>query len=142
VMEECSTCSVRLVYPDEVPPEPQPDDFPDTDQLECVRVGPLPWTRALSENLSQLGVEHRVEPDRRSEADGGVDPNRFGGEALYGTWVKPESVEVAREVDAAIFAHLEPDQQVVTEELEACPACEHPLAPHALECPDCGLGLG
>jgi len=141
VMEECVGCSVRLVYPDEMATEPEPEAFPDTGVLECIRVGPLPWTRALSENLSHAGIEHRVEPDSRSEEEGGVDPRRFGGEAIYGTWVKPDDLEAARTIDMAIFAHLEPETQAEAEAVEACPACGHSLSPEALGCPDCGLGF-
>jgi hypothetical protein len=142
VMEVCADCSVRLVYPDEIAPEPQPEDFPDTDVLECVRVGPLPWTRALSEQLSHGSIEHRVEPDSRSEEEGGVDPRRFGGEPIYGTWVMPDDLAAATALDSEIFAHLEPEAQAEAEVIEACPACGHSLSPEALECPDCGLRLG
>ena len=110
--------------------------------LECVRVGPLPWTRALSDALTQTGLAHRVEPDTRSVAEGGIDPKRFGGETLYGTWVLSEDLEPARGIDKAIFAMLEAEAAPVAEDSEACPACDTALAPDALECTDCGLVFG
>ncbi len=139
---ECGDCEVALVFPDALPVELAPEAFPDVDQLVCVRVGPMPWTRALSDGLTQAGIAHRVEPDQRSEAEGGVDPRRFGGETVFGTWVLPDDEEVARSLDAALFAHFEPDAAEEADGSEACPACEEPLATDAVECPGCGLSLG
>ncbi|MCS5635390.1 MAG: hypothetical protein NZ990_02660 [Myxococcota bacterium] len=139
---ECSKCGVALVSPDLIAPEPEPEDFPEVDVLECVRVGPLPWTRAISAALTEAGIAHRVEPDTRSVAEGGVDPERFGGAALYGTWVRPEELAGARAVDSEIFAIFEAEAAPVAAGSEACPACETPLAADALECPDCGLVFG
>jgi hypothetical protein len=133
---------VALVSPDAVPPELEPEEFPDIAALACVRVGPLPWTRAISDALTEAGLAHRVEPDTRSVAEGGVDPERFGGETLYGTWVRPEDLEPAREIDAAIFAVFEAEAAPATGSSEACPACEAHLAPDVLECASCGLVLG
>ena len=139
---ECSDCHVALVSPDAVPPELEPEEFPDIAALACVRVGPLPWTRAISDALTEAGLAHRVEPDTRSVAEGGVDPERFGGETLYGTWVRPEDLEPAREIDAAIVAVFEAEAAPATGSSEACPACEAHLAPDVLECASCGLVLG
>lgn len=139
---ECSDCHVPLVSPDAVPPEIEPEEFPDVAALACVRVGPLPWTRAISDALTEAGLAHRVEPDTRSVAEGGVDPERFGGQTLYGTWVRPEDLEPAREIDTAIFAVFEAEAAPATGSSEACPACEAHLAPDVLECASCGLVLG
>ncbi len=139
---ECSECRVALVSPDSLPPQPEPENFPEVAGLECVRVGPLPWTRALSDALTQTGLAHRVEPDSRSVAEGGIDPKRFGGETLYGTWVLSQDLEPARGIDKAIFAVLEAEASPVAEGSEACPACDTALAPDALECTDCGLVFG
>jgi hypothetical protein len=139
---ECSQCNVALVSPDSIPPEPEPEDFPEVDALECVRVGPLPWTRALSGALTEAGIAHRVEPDTRSVAEGGVDPERFGGGVLYGTWVLAGDLAGAGAVDAEIFAVFEAEAAPVAAGSEACPACQTQLAAAALECPDCGLVFG
>jgi len=139
---ECADCGVELVTPGALPAEVEPEAFPEVEELVCVRVGPLPWTRALSEGLTQVGLGHRVEPDQRSEAEGGVDSRRFGGEAVYGTWVMPADEATARELDAALFAHLEPDAAGAADGDERCPACDEPLAPDAVECGGCGLSFG
>ena len=139
---ECVECGVALVMPGALPVEVAPEAFPEIDALVCVRVGPLPWTRAISEGLTQIGIAHRVEADRRSQAEGGVDPRRFGGEAVFGTWVLPDDEAAARELDAALFAHLEPGGAEAAVGDERCPACEEPLAPDAIECGGCGLSFG
>ena len=139
---ECPKCGVALVSPDMIAPAPEPGDFPEVDALKCVRVGPLPWTRAISTALTEAGIAHRVEPDSRREAEGGVDPERFAGAALYGTWVLPEDLASAQTVDTEIFAVFEAEAAPVSAGSEACPACESPLAADALECPDCGLVFG
>jgi hypothetical protein len=138
----CSNCDVGLVSPDSLPPQVEPEDFPDVDRLACVRVGPLPWTRAISDALTQAGVAHRVQPDTRSVAEGGVDPKRFGGEALYGTWVEPGDLEAAKGIDTQIFAVFEAEAAPVADAGEACPACDASLPADALECSDCGLVFG
>ena len=139
---ECGSCGVALVPPDSLPPDPEPEDFPEVSDLECVRVGPLPWTRAISDALTQVGMAHRVEPDTRSVAQGGIDPKRFGGETLYGTWVLPADLEAARVIDREIFALFEAEAAPVSSGGEACPACDTPLAGDALECSSCGLVFG
>lgn len=138
---QCVECGAALVMPGEVPEAPEPDDFPDVDALTCVRAGPLPWTRALSEALSAAGIEHRVERDTRSEDEGGVDSERFGGETVYGTWVLPVDHEQASEIDSLLFAHFEPDSAEETEGEEVCPACQEPLGGDALACEACGLSF-
>lgn len=138
----CADCNVALVPSSALAAAPEPEAFPGIAELECVRVGPLPWTRALSEALSGREIAHRVEPDTRSEAEGGVDPRRFGDEPVFGTWVRPADRTAAAEVDRALFAHFEPDTAEVIEGDDVCPACQEPLSADALECPACGLAFG
>jgi hypothetical protein len=142
VATECAVCAVTLVYPGDLEAEPTPEDFPEMEALQCLRVGPLPWTRALSEALSQAGIGHRVERDTRSEDEGGAGPDRFGGQEVFGTWVRPEEHAQASEIDADLFAHLEPDNQEAAGADESCPACGDPLPAEAVECPGCGIHFG
>ena len=104
--------------------------------------GPLPWTRALSERLSEAGIAHRVQPDTRSIDEGGVDPARFGGENLYGCWVRPKELDAARAIDSEIFAPLETEAAPEATGEESCPACGSGFGVDALQCPDCGLSFG
>ena len=100
VASECQACDVALVYPDDIV-ETATADFPPVEQLTSVRIGPLPWTRAISEALTGAGIGHRVAPDDRSEKDGGATgrgEGRFGGEQLYGTWVRPVDLDAAKEI--------------------------------------------
>ena len=138
----CTECGVPLVAPGSVEAPPEPEAFPEIDALVCVRVGPLPWTRALSETMSGADLEHRVEQDDRKPEEGGVDPERFGGETLYGTWVRPEDHERALEIDRSLFAHFEPEDQAPAAGEEVCPACADPIDAEALECTGCGLHFG
>jgi rRNA maturation protein Nop10 len=135
----CGVCGVTLVFPGDLEPEAVPEEFPPVDQLSCVRVGPLPWTRALSDTLTEAGIAHRVERDTRSLEDGGAGSERFGGQEVYGTWVRPDEHALASEVDAALFAHFEPDAQAEAAEDDLCPACGDRLPADAVECPGCGL---
>ncbi|MFP6640723.1 MAG: hypothetical protein VCC04_10810, partial [Myxococcota bacterium] len=132
---------VDLVLPGERTEQATPEDFPETDVLECVRVGPLPWTRAVSEGLSEAGIAHRVQPDTRSVEDGGMDPARFGGEALYGTWVRPEELDAALAIDSQIFAPLETEAAPEATGDEICPACGAAFGIQAMACPECGLSF-
>ncbi|MEE3328837.1 MAG: hypothetical protein VX252_15975 [Myxococcota bacterium] len=139
---ECPDCHVSLAFPDGEATPSAPPAFPEKAELRCVRVGPLPWTRALSDKLTEAGIAHRVETDTRSEEEGGVDPRRFGGEDLYGTWVRPEEAEAAGVIDTEIFAPLEVDQAPDAAADEACPACGAALPAEAMSCSDCGLSFG
>ncbi len=139
---ECEECGVPLVYPGSEPAE-EASEFPGVEDLRCVRVGPLPWTRALSEALGEAGIAHRVEHDTRSEEEGGAPEGRFGGLDLYGTWVTHEDYDDAKEIDEGIFTGVDPDEEVAESEGDdVCPACQTPLAPDAMECADCGLSFG
>jgi hypothetical protein len=138
----CAECDTALIYLDDLEPDPEADDFPETSQLECVRVGPLPWTRAISEALGEAEIAHRVEPDTRSEAEGGVDPRRFASSEMFGTWVRPKDLAAAQKIDDSLFGQVDPEEQEAASEEDTCPACEATLPVDALECPDCGLGFG
>jgi rRNA maturation protein Nop10 len=140
---ECADCGGRaLVFPGDLEPEADVEAFPGVESLRCVRVGPLPWTRALSEGLSQASIGHRVERDTRSEDEGGVGPGRFDGHEVFGTWVRPEDLEDASAIDRALFGHLEPDAAEPAGADDACPACGDRLPAAAVECPGCGLHFG
>ena len=145
VPSECVDCKVPLVFPDELEIPTAPAEFPPTAELECVRVGPPPWTRALSAGLEEVEIRHRVEPDTRSEADGGIARGKFDGVDVFGTWVLPNTLEQAMAIDTAVFAHIrgEAAEEAAPDATadEVCPACENPLQIDALECPDCGLNF-
>ncbi len=138
---ECGACEVSLIFADDVEPA-EPEDFPPISELACVRVGPLPWTRVLSEGLTEGGIAHRVERETRSAAEGGIDRRTFGGEEVYGTWVEPEKLAAAKLIDRATFSHLEPGEEPAADQREVCPACQEPLSVDAIECSACGLVFG
>lgn len=144
VASECGRCGLALVFPDAPELREEPEEFPPVSELRCVRVGPLTWTRALSDSFGLVGIAHRIERDERGRDEGGVDPSEFGGVALYGIWVKPEDLEAAKEVDRSLFAHLERGdaEGPAASEDERCPACQTRLPLNAVECPDCGLSFG
>jgi hypothetical protein len=140
---ECADCRVPLVFEDEIEPASQPASFPPTAELACVRTGPLPWTRALSAALEESGIAHRVEPDTRTEAEGGLSTSEFDGADVFGTWVTPSTLDTAKEIDALVFAHVHGQDEAApaASSDEVCPACETPIAVDALECSDCGLNF-
>ncbi|MDP6979036.1 MAG: hypothetical protein QF570_10615 [Myxococcota bacterium] len=140
---DCADCRVPLVLPSQLEQAPPPEAFPEVDELECVRVGPIAWTRALSTVLEQGQIRHRVEPDNRTPEEGGADRREFDGADVFGTWVMPDDLERAKQLDAEVFVHIIGQQADAPEaaEDEVCPACQTPLAVDALECPDCGLAF-
>jgi len=142
----CVDCDVELVHISELPPE-GPDalaDFPPASELECVRVAPLAWIRALSDALQEAGVPHRVQPARAEDAPEGQRPDIFGDVGLFGLYLRAEDLEPARELDGLISARLLPEEapDLADGEDDACPACGTLLSPEAVECPDCGLQFG
>lgn len=141
---ECAECRVSLVFPDAFELEATPESFPPTSELECVRVGPIAWTRALSSALEQASIPHRVEPDSRTEAQGGVSPNEFDGADVFGTWVRNKDLEAATGIDRQVFALVHGQDASVPDASgdEVCPACESPIGVDDLECSDCGLHFG
>jgi len=141
----CADCDVYLVDGDEFGVEEEElESFPPASELECVRVAPLPWVRALSEALQQGGVVHRVEPGSADAAPEGQRPEVFGDVQLFGLYVRIEHASAARELDASIAAQVLPEEapSVAEGEEETCPACGTGLAADVIECPDCGLRLG
>jgi hypothetical protein len=145
VASRCADCGVDLVHGDELAlEEDELEAFPPASELECVRVAPLPWIRALSEALQQGGVVHRVEPASADDAPEGQRPEVFGDVQLFGLYVRSEDAPTAREFDDSIAAQVLPEEApaLAEGEEEACPACGTALAADVTECPDCGLRLG
>ena len=141
----CADCDVYLVDGSEFAVEEEElESFPPASELECVRVAPLPWIRALSEALQQGGVVHRVEPGSADAAPEGQRPEVFGDVQLFGLYVRIEHFPAAREIDVSIAAQVLPEEAPSVEEgeEETCPACGTGLAVDVIECPDCGLRLG
>lgn len=144
VATRCADCDVELVHGDELALEEELEALPPASELECVRVAPLPWIRALSEALQQAEVIHRIEPASADDAPEDQRPEVFGDVQLFGLYVRTESVSEARELDGSIAAQVLPEEapDLAEGEEEACPACGTALSPDVTECPDCGLRLG
>jgi hypothetical protein len=141
----CADCNVELVTPDAIAAvETEMAEFPAASELECVRVAPLAWVRALSEGLEQVGVAHRVEPAQEQDAPDGQDAGIFDGAQLFGLFVRDGDAAPARELDQSIAVQLLPDEAppLAEGEEENCPACGSPLAADTVECGECGLRLG
>jgi hypothetical protein len=145
VATRCADCDVELVHGDELALEEEElEAFPPASELECVRVAPIAWIRALSEALQEGGVVHRVEPASADDAPEGQRPEVFGDIQLFGLYVRSEHASTARELDDSIAAQVLPEEApaLAEGEEEACPACGTALAGDVTECPDCGLRLG
>jgi hypothetical protein len=145
VATRCADCDVDLVHGDEFALEEEElEAFPPASELECVRVAPIAWIRALSEALQQGGVVHRVEPASADDAPEGQRPDVFGNVQLFGLYVRIEHASTARELDDSIAAQVLPEEAPTLEEgeEETCPACGTGLAANVTECPDCGLLFG
>jgi hypothetical protein len=145
VATRCADCDVDLVHGDELALEEEDlEAFPPASELECVRVAPIAWIRALSEALQQGGVVHCVEPASADDAPEGQRPDVFGDVQLFGLYVRIEHASTARELDDSIAAQVLPEEAptLAEGEEEACPACGTGLAADMTECPDCGLQLG
>jgi hypothetical protein len=140
----CIDCDVELVEAGALPPEEELQTFPPASELECVRVAPIAWIRALSGALQQGGVAHRVEPATAEDAPRGQRAAAFGDVQLFGLYVRGEDAPPARELDGSIAAQLLPEEAppLAEGEEEACPACGTALTSDATECPDCGLRFG
>jgi hypothetical protein len=141
----CLDCDVDLVDAGALPAEAeQPQAFPPASELECVRVAPIDWIRALSGALQRGGVAHRVEPATAEDAPEGQRPDVFGAAQLFGLYVESAHAPPAREIDGSIAAQLLPEEApaLAEGEQEACPACGAALRSDAIECPDCGLSFG
>jgi len=145
IATRCLDCDVDLVDADALPAEGEEiEAFPPASELECVRVAPIHWIRALSGALQQGGVAHRVEPATTEDAPEGQRPDVFGDAQLFGLYVESAQAPPARELDGTIAARLLPEEApaLAEGEEEACPACGTALTPDAIECPDCGLSFG
>jgi hypothetical protein len=144
--ETCVDCRVPLVHPEAVAGDDEAlEDFPPASELACVRVAPLAWIHALSAGLQERGVTLRVERARAEDAPDGQRAGIFGNvDQLFGLYVRPEDLELARELDASIVGQIVPEEAppVAEGEDETCPACGDTLAADAVECPGCGLSFG
>lgn len=141
----CADCGTELVTPDAiVSVEAEATAFPPASELECVRVAPLAWIRALSEGLERDGVAHRVEPASEQDAPNGQDAGTFDGAQLFGLYVRGSDSETARALDQSIAVQLLPDEAppLAEGEEEHCPACDSLLASDSIECEECGLRFG
>ena len=144
-VQRCSDCDVPLVHRSELAPEPEPPaELPPASQLQCVRVAPLAWIRALSDGLAEGGVAHRVEPAGPEDAPEGQRADVFGDAQLFGLYVEAAQAAPAAGLDATIAAQVLPETapELPEGEQDECPACGHALMTHTTECPDCGLVLG
>ena len=144
VAARCIDCGVELVDADALPAEEELEAFPPASELECVRVAPIAWIRALSGALQRGGVAHRIDPAVVEDAPEGQRADAFGDVQLFGLYVRSEHAPPARELDASIAAQLLPEEApaLAEDEAETCPACGAALASEEVECPDCGLHLG
>jgi RNA polymerase subunit RPABC4/transcription elongation factor Spt4 len=141
----CIDCEVDLVDEGELAAlEEQVESFPPASELDCVRVAPLPWIRALSGSLQEDGIGHRVEPATTDDAPEDQRPDVFGDVQLFGLYVQSADISPAREIDGSIAGRLLPEEApaLAEDEEEACPACGTALTPDSVECPDCGLRFG
>jgi len=141
----CADCGIELVTPDAIAAvEAAVAEFPPASELDCVRVAPLAWVRALSEGLERDGVAHRVEPASEQDAPDGQDAEIFGGAQLFGLYVRGDDAAAARELDKSIAVQLLPDEAppLAEGEEDNCPACGSTLAADMVECGECGLCLG
>jgi hypothetical protein len=141
----CADCHIELVTPDEVAAiDVEVVELPPASELDCVRVAPLEWVRALSRGLEQAGIAHRIEGASAEDVPEGQDATIFDGARLFGLYVRGEDVAAARELDGAIVAQILPDEAPALEEgeQESCPACGTALAADEVECGECGLRLG
>ena len=144
VSVRCADCDVELVQPDALEAEPAPLQLPAASQLDCVRVAPLDWIRALSDGLEQGGISHRIEPATAGDAPEGQSCDAFGDVQLFGLYVEPAAGAAARKLDGAIAARVLPEEapELADGEQDACPACGTPLSATAIECPECELVFG
>jgi hypothetical protein len=139
----CGECEVPLVLKENLS-DLADSDFPPEAELVCVRVADSGWALGLAELLKENQVPHRV---------GMSDPE--AAKQVYGVFVLPDDVEIARELDAVHARREMPDlpegfdpREMMTgpaaegDSLEdVCPACGDALESNAQECTGCGLAL-
>jgi hypothetical protein len=140
----CAECDVELVLPENLSAAVVPT-IPPASDLTCVRVAASGWSLGLAERLVERDILHRVE---LMESGGSAE--------VYGVFVLPEDVEVAREIDAEharrempdlpdgfdpqhMMARPAPLEEEASEEV--CPACGDPIDDTVTECAGCGLFL-
>ncbi len=144
VSVRCADCDVELVHPESLAPEPGTVELPPAAELDCVRVAPLPWIRALSEGLERGGIPHRIEPATAADAPEDQNCEIFDDAQLFGLYVEPPAGAAARELDGAIVSQVLPEEapRLAAGEQDACPACGAALPDTAIECPECELVFG
>jgi hypothetical protein len=141
----CVDCGVALGFEGPVAGAAAPAfDLPAAEDLVAVRHAEVSWIEGLAAALADAGVPSRVElptaADERRVQGAGMGAIRC---TLY---VRVQDVASAARVDADYartqVPDLPEDAASAWEEAEACPGCETPLAPDAVECPECGLAFG
>ncbi|HEY8494142.1 MAG TPA: hypothetical protein VIN04_09635, partial [Myxococcota bacterium] len=142
----CADCGVPLGF--EGPAAAEPDgatELPPASELVPLRHAEVGWIEGLAAALAEAGVPSRVELPDEDDVRGRVQ--RAGTGAIRCTlYVRPEDAEVAARVDAEFtrtqVPDLPEDAASAWSEADACPGCQTPLAPDAVECPECGLAFG
>ncbi|HZF10275.1 MAG TPA: hypothetical protein VFE33_15910 [Thermoanaerobaculia bacterium] len=146
--ESCADCGDRLVYPEEAAAEialraaPGTEDaednfsftgplygLPPSDDLVCVCCSGERSIQALSGMLNEAGIAHRLDPAPYGES--------FHDWCLY---VLPEDGDAAAAIEADGWGPS--IEKVDPADPSVCPACGTPHPSGALECANCGLGLG
>jgi ribosomal protein L37E len=148
--ERCADCGDRLVYPEEAEAaaeialratpgtEDAEDNFsftgplyllPPSDELVCLCCSTDRPLQVLSAELNEAGIAHRLDP-----APYGKSIHDW---CLY---VLPEDGDAAAAIEADGWGP--PIEEVDPAEPSVCPACGTPHPSGALECANCGLGLG
>ncbi len=98
IATRCIDCDLDLVDADALPAEEDLQAFPPASELECVRVAPIAWIRALSGALQKGGIAHRVEPATVEDAPEGQRADAFGDVQLFGLYLESENAPPAREL--------------------------------------------
>lgn len=140
----CVDCGVALGFeaPAAAAAAPAPDFS--SEELAIVRHAEVSWIEGLAAALAEAGVPSRValptDQDERRVQGAGM------GAIRCTLLVRQQDAEIAARVDAE-FARtqvpdLPEDAASAWEEAEACPGCDTPLAPDAVECSECGLTFG
>jgi hypothetical protein len=104
---------------------------------------PLTWRmpaeiEPLVEALEQAGLRCMLADESQVRLREGASMRTSGG--IY-VFVHADDLARAREVEQRLLREtlhdLPPESEAHRD--DACPACGEPLAPHAAECPECGL---
>lgn len=149
-IERCVDCGIELVFPgeegtgegeaeaaeewvEEDPAAALPytgplHELPPSDDLVCIccaHAGPL---QALSQELDEAGIAHRLEPAP------------FGMSEVGCLYVLQRDGDAAAAIDAG-QGRVPLDDPELQAELSTCPVCGAAHSLEARECPGCGLGL-